>query len=42
MAVAELVMNFTPIAPAVPAPPSFVALIKYLACGTFPLPQAKR
>lgn len=35
MAVSELVMNFSPNIPAVPATLFFVALIKYLAWSTF-------
>lgn len=41
-AVLELVMNFSPNIPAVPATLFFMALIKYLACSTFTLPKAKR
>lgn len=42
MAVLELVMNFSPNIPAVPATLFFMALIKYLACSTFTFPKAKR
>jgi hypothetical protein len=42
MAGLELVMNFPPNVPAVPATLFFMALIKYLACSTFTFPKAKK